>query len=64
MIATSLRESCKVTEKKIVTLRSYKNFDDAQLNNYLSWVPFDVAHIFDDVDDINWAQELLLRECR
>ena len=62
MVATSLRKSCNVTENKRETLRSYKNFDDGQLNNDLSWVPFHVAHIFNGVDDIYWAQELLLRE--
>ena len=62
MIATSLRESCKKNEKKKVTFRSYKNFDEAQLNDDLSRVPFQVAHTFDDVDDIYWAHELLLRE--
>ena len=62
MIATSLRESCNKTEKKKVTFRSYKNFDEAQLNNDLSRVPFQVTHTFDDVDDIYWAHELLLRE--
>ena len=62
MIATSLRESCNKTEKKKVTFRSYKSFDEAQLNDDLSRVPFQVAHTFDDVDDIYWAHELLFRE--
>ena len=58
IIATSLRESCNKIEK--VTFRSYKNFDEAQLNEDVSRVPFHVAHIFDDVDvddvdDIYWA---------
>ena len=44
MIATSLRVSCNKTEKKKVTFRSYKNFDEAQLNDDLSRVPFQVAH--------------------
>ena len=62
MIATSLRESCNKTKERKVTLRSYKNFDEAKLNDDLSRVPFQAAHIFDDVDDIYWAHELLLRE--
>ena len=62
MIATSLRESCNKMVKKKVTFRSYKNFDEAQLNDDLSRVPFHVAHIFDDADDIYWAHELLLKE--
>ena len=57
MIATSLKESCNPVEKKKVTFRSYKNFSEAELNDELSQVPFHVAHIFDDVDDIYWAHE-------
>ena len=62
MIATSLKESCNPVEKKKVTFRSYKNFNEAELNDELSQVPFHVAHIFDDVDDIYWAHETLLRQ--
>lgn len=62
MIATSLKESCKLANKKKVTFRSYKNFNAAEFNEELSQVPFHVAHIFDDVDDIYWAYEMLLRQ--
>ena len=62
MIATSLKESCNPVEKKKVTFHSYKNFNEAVLNDELSQVPFHVAHIFDDVDDIYWAHETLLRQ--
>ena len=62
MVATSLKESCSVTETKKVTFRSYKNFNEAELNEELSRVPFHVAHIFDDMDDIYWAHETLLRQ--
>ena len=62
MVATSLKESCSVTETKKVTFRSYKNFNEAELNEELSRVPFHVAHIFDDIDDIYWAHETLLRQ--
>ena len=50
MVAISLKESCSVTETKKVTFRSYKNFNEAELNQELSRVPFHVAHIFDDMD--------------
>ena len=39
-------------DKKKVTFRSYKNFNEAELNEELSRVPFHVAHIFDDMDHI------------
>ena len=62
MIATSLKETCSYVNNKNVTFRSYKNFSDAEFNQELSQVPFHVAHIFDDIDDIYWAHETLLRE--
>ena len=62
MIATSLKESCNPVKKKKVTFRSYKNFNKAELNDGFSQVHFHVAHIFDDVDDIYWAHETLLRQ--
>ena len=62
MICTSLREQCDNVVKKKVTFRSYKNFDKAQFNAELSHVPFHVAQIFDDIDDVYWAHEVLLRQ--
>ena len=41
---------------------SYKHFDTAQLNEDLSHVPFHVAQIFDDIDNVYWAHEMLLRQ--
>ena len=61
MVATSLKESCSVTETKKMTFRS-NNFNEAELNEELSRVPFHVAHIFDDMDDIYWTHETLLRQ--
>ena len=40
----------------------YKNFNEDEFNQELSQVPFHIAHIFDDMDDIYWAHETLLRE--
>ena len=62
MIATSLKETCTCVENRKVTFRSYKNFSEAEFNEELSRVPFHIAHIFDDMDDIYWANETLLRE--
>ena len=62
MICTSLREQCDQPIKKKVTFRSYKNFDTAQFNEDLSRVPFHVAQIFDDIDDVYWAHETLLKQ--
>ena len=62
MICTSLKEQCDPVMKKKVIFRSYKNFDEQQFNDDLSRVPFHVAQIFDDIDDVYLAHELLLRQ--
>ena len=62
MICTNLKEQCDPVKKKKVNFRSYKNFDEGQFNSDLSMVPFHVAYVFDDIDDIYWAHELLLRQ--
>ena len=40
--------------------RHFKNFDPELFCQDLSMVPFDVAYIFDDVDDICWAWSTLV----
>ena len=47
-------------EKQKIKYRSYKNFDEKCFNDDISQVPFHVAHVFEDVDDIYWANEWLL----
>lgn len=42
--------------------RSYKNFDEDDFNQDLSRVPFHVAHTFDDIDDVYYVHETLLKE--
>ena len=37
--------------------RCFKSFNEEAFNKDLERVPFNVAHIFDDVDDICWAWE-------
>ena len=43
-----------------ITYRSMKYFDQEAFNRELSNVPFHVCDVFDDVDDIAWAQQHLL----
>lgn len=65
MIAASLKEQCNPVVKINVTFRSYKSFDVSNSTDELARVPFHVAQIFDDIDDIDdiyWAHELFLRQ--
>ena len=43
-----------------ITYRSYKNFDDDQFKSDLSFAPFHVADIFDDIEDTAWFTSKLL----
>jgi len=37
--------------------RCFKNFDEVAFNKDLAYVPFNVAYVFDDINDICWAWE-------
>jgi len=62
LVVSSLREQQPITKNKQAIFRSYKNFDEYDFNKDLSRVPFHVAHIFDDVDDIYYVHESLLKD--
>ncbi len=40
--------------------RSYRNFYEVAFSDAVGAIPFHVAYVFDDVDDIYWAHETLL----
>ena len=61
-IATSLREQCQAVSRKRVKFRSYKIVDETKFNEDLSNVPFHIAHVFDDIDDIYLTHEHLLKQ--
>ena len=48
------------SSRRRITYRSMKYFDQEAFNRDLSNVPFHVCDVFDDVDDIAWAQQHLL----
>jgi hypothetical protein len=62
MIFTSIKEQVNSISRQKVTFRSYKNFNENQFNLDLQNVPFDVAFVFDDIDDTYWAYEKLFTE--
>ena len=43
-------------------MRSYKNFDEEAFSEAVGVVPFQAAYVFDDVDDIYWAHEVLFND--
>ena len=48
--------------KRKIIYRSYKKFDNDTFVSDLSYVPFDICNIFDNVDDVMWAYNLLLND--
>ena len=62
MIGVLVKGAAPKVEKQKIKYRSYKNFDEKCFNDDISQVPFHVAHVFEDVDDIYWAHEWLLND--
>ena len=48
------------SNRRLITYRSMKIFDQEEFTRDLTTVPFHVCDIFDDVDDIVWAQQKLI----
>lgn len=49
-----------VVMKRRVNYRSMKTFDDKSFCTDVSTIPFDICNVFDDIDDVSWAQNYLL----
>ena len=47
---------------RVQPLPSYKNFDEKVFSEVVGVIPFHVAYVFDDVEDIYWAHETLLTD--
>ena len=62
MIFTSIKEQVNSISRQKVAFRSYTNFNENQFDLDLQNVPFDVAFVFDDIDDTYWAYEKLFTE--
>ena len=46
-----MKEKIAAHHPKVITFRSYKNFDPDEFKQHLSTVPWHVAEVFDNVDD-------------
>ena len=46
-------------EKKHTKYRSYKKFDETGFAEDVGLIPFQVAYLFDDIDDVYWAHDWL-----
>ena len=48
--------------KSEINYRCFKNLDEGELLQDLQRVPFDVPHVFEDINDTYWAHEMLIKE--
>ena len=49
-------------QRKIIECSSYKNFDEEAFSEAVGVIPFQAAYVFDDVDDIYWAHEVIFTD--
>ena len=59
LVYTNLNRKVMKPTTFFTKARCFKNFNEQAFNKDLERVPFNVAHIFDDVNDICWAWEKL-----
>ncbi|KAK2186232.1 hypothetical protein NP493_209g00006 [Ridgeia piscesae] len=62
MISCVIKGAAPPPNKRNIKCRSYKHFDEKVFSEAVGVIPFDVAYVFDDVDDIYWAHEVLLTD--
>ena len=43
-----------------IQYRSFKTFDEKKYRQDVQRIPFHIAHVFDDVNDVTWCHELML----
>ena len=62
MIFGILRDRVKPTKPKVISFRSYRNFNLEDFNKDLSMVPWQVGEIFDEADDQLFFWDTMARE--
>ena len=62
LVSVVIKGAASPPKKRKIVSRSYKNFDEEAFSEAVDVVPFNVAYVFEDVDDIYWAHESLLAD--
>ena len=62
MIGMLVKGTSSRLKSKKISYRSYKKNNEKCFYVSISQMPFRVAYVFDDVEDIYWAHELLLND--
>ena len=62
MICINSKAHAPIRVKRKIHYRSFKKFDENKFCEEVSYIPFHVASIFDDVNDITWCHEKLFSD--
>ena len=62
IISVAIKGDAPPPKHRGTKYRSFKNFDEGAFSEAVGVTPFEVAYVFDDVDDIYWAHEVLLTD--
>ena len=62
IISVAIKGDAPPPKHRKIKYRSFKNFDEDAFSEAVGVAPFEVAYVFDDVDDIYWAHEVLLTD--
>ena len=62
LISVVIKGAAPPPAKRKIKCRTYKNFDEEAFNDAVGVIPFHVAYVFEDINDIYWAHECLLKD--
>ena len=62
IISVVIKGHAPPPKQRKIKCRSYKNFDEEAFSEAVGVIPFQAAYVFDDVDDIYWAHEVLFTD--
>ena len=62
LISVVIKGAAPPAAKRKIKCRIYKNFDEEAFNDAVGVIPFHVAYVFKDINDIYWAHECLLKD--
>ena len=62
LIGVVVKGATARVEKWRINYRSYKQFEEKEFSDDVCRIPFHAAYVYNDVDDIYWAHELLLTD--
>ena len=62
LVSVVIKGAAPPPAKRKIKCRTYNNFDEEAFNDAVGVIPFHVAYVFEDINDIYWAHECLLKD--